>query len=41
VSGIETVAKILGHEDRRVTSLCYAELLDERVRLEVLSALSR
>jgi integrase/recombinase XerD len=36
---METVSKLLGHADVRVTQACYAELLDETIRAEVAQAL--
>jgi integrase len=35
---IETVSKLLGHADTRVTLDCYAELLPETIRSEAMRA---
>jgi integrase/recombinase XerD len=37
---LESVSKLLGHADTRVTEASYAEMLDETVRVEVLRAVS-
>lgn len=38
---METVARLLGHSDTRVTSAYYAELLASTVRDEFLEAMGR
>ena len=37
---LESVSKLLGHADTRVTEAAYAELLDETIRAEVRRAIA-
>jgi integrase len=38
---IETIAKVLGHSDTRVTSAYYAEMLASTARAEIMEAMTR